>query len=366
MNRHLSSPTNVVACLALLVAATAVAQSPPPCAKHAERIKAFCIDFNWVGGRFAAPGTFAHADPKVHFQWYKDLGVNVIHTFCVSCDGYAWYRESSVAPVEPGLKHDFLKEITALAHKDGIKVMGYFCVGANALWAQKHPDQTYGGQGISIPLTTEYLDYLTASMKDVLLKTGIDGFQLDWMFSPPLLSEEKNVRWMACEQKMYQELFGRPFPGKDKIDARETEEFQRRALARCWRRIRETAKSTRPDCIVWLSCYNLKSPQVVGSKMLQEADWLVNEHPDPAYIEAVRKQIGPKTKIIQCLCGWMENDPNQVVGKLKDLDVGFYGFAMGDPQTTLPKPQSAARPGSLSSINARNIEQLRTIYHQKS
>ena len=41
---------------------------------------------------------FAHADPKVHFQWYKDLGVNVIHTFCVSCDGYAWYRGSQPAP----------------------------------------------------------------------------------------------------------------------------------------------------------------------------------------------------------------------------------------------------------------------------
>jgi hypothetical protein len=289
----------------------------------------------------------------------------VIHTFCVSCDGYAWYRGSSVAPVEPGLKHDFLKEITKLAHKDGVKVMGYFCVGANALWAQKHPDQSYGkSQGIHIPLTTEYLDYLTACMKDVLLKTDIDGFQLDWMFSPPLLSDEKNVRWMDCEQKMYRELFGRPFPGKDKLDPNETVEFQRAALARCWRRIHETAKSTKPNCIVWLSCYDLKSPQVVGSKMLKEADWLVNEHPDPAYIDAVRKQIGPHTKIIQCLCGWNEHDPSQVIDKLKKMDVGFYGFARGEPTTTLPRTLEQAKPGSTTGINARNIEYLRKVYHE--
>ena len=32
--------------------------------------------------------------------------------------------------------------------------MGYFCVGANRLWAEKHPDQSYGAaEGIHIPLT---------------------------------------------------------------------------------------------------------------------------------------------------------------------------------------------------------------------
>ncbi len=169
-------------------------QSPPPgAAKPADRIKAFCIDFNWgpVGPNyFAAPGTFARADPKAHFQWYKDLGVNTIHTFCISCDGYAWYRSSGVAPVEPGLKHDFLKEITELAHKDDMRVMGYFCVGANTYWGQKHPDLSYGTPAPSTsPSPMSILITSTACIKDVLTKTDIDGFQLDWVYSPPLLVE---------------------------------------------------------------------------------------------------------------------------------------------------------------------------------
>ena len=65
-------------------------------------IKAFCIDFNWGAGGpngFTAPGGFAQADPTVHYHWYKGLGANVIQTFCVSCNGYAWYQGSAVAPV---------------------------------------------------------------------------------------------------------------------------------------------------------------------------------------------------------------------------------------------------------------------------
>ena len=201
-------------------------------------------------------------------------------------------------------------------------------------------------------------------MKDVLVKTDIDGFQLDWMFSPPLLRKEKKVRWMACEQKMYQELFGRPFPGKDKIDAKEEVEFQRRALDRCWGRIREAAKSTKPDCIVWLSCYNLKSPQVVGSRMLRETDWLIDEHYDPAYLESARKQVGARTKLLQCMCGWEEDDPRKVVDDPRLADVGFYGFARGDPITTLPPTSAEATPDSVDAINARNIEILQGVPRQ--
>jgi hypothetical protein len=372
MHANRSIYARILVSLALMCCAVAApAQSTPATgAKPPDRIRAFSIDFNWApGGRlndFAPPGTFAHADPEVHYRWYKDLGANVIHTFCVTCDGYAWYRQSAVAPVEPGLKHDFLNEITALAHRDGVRVMGYFCVGANTLWAQKHPDQSYGSPSrIHIPLTNDYLDYLTAEIKDVLVKTEIDGFQLDWMYSPPLLMKEKNVRWMPCEQEMYRQLFGRPFPGKDKIDAKEAAEFQRRALDRCWRRIHEAARAARPSCIIWLSCYDLKSPQVVGSRMFREVDWLVNEHFDPRQIEAIRKDLRPRTKIIQCLCGWVEHDPRRALRDLEAADVGLYGFARADPATTLPPAAKDAKAGSPAAINARNIEILRELFHAK-
>ncbi len=352
-----------------LAALTAVAVvSPVVRAADGERIKAFCIDFNWGPGGpngFAPPGMFAQADPKAHFEWYKALGVNTIQTFCVSCDGYAWYRESGVAPVQPGLKHDFLKELTELGHRRGMRVMGYFCVGANTVWAEKHPDQSYGApSAVHIPFTKVYLDYLSASIKDALTKTGIDGFMIDWAFSPPMPGRKGEVLWLDCEQEMYAELFGRPFPGKEKIDAKETMEFQRRALDRCWQRIHEAAKGCKPDCIIWLSCYNLRDAQVVGSRMFREVDWLMNEHPDLASLAAVEKEKGPRTTIVQCLCGWGDqHDPRRLVSDPKYAGIGLYGYARADVQTTVP-PEGTDE-NAQDRANARNIERLREIYHGK-
>jgi hypothetical protein len=98
---------------------------------------------------------------------------------------------------------------------------------------------------------------------------------------------------------------------------------------------------------------------VAESKMFQEVDWLMNEHPDPASLDAIRGRIGPHTQLIQCLCGWGdENDPRRVVGDPKYRDVGYYGYAGADPTTTFP---SAANSG-----NIRNIEILRDVFHDKA
>ena len=88
--------------------------SPAAAASKDERIKAFCIDFNWGPGGFAAPGMYAGASAQKHFEWYRDIGVNTIQTFCVSCPGYAWYN-SEVAPVQPGMTGEFLPDL-AIGH----------------------------------------------------------------------------------------------------------------------------------------------------------------------------------------------------------------------------------------------------------
>ena len=96
-------------------------------------IYSFNLDFNWGEGgpnEFAEPGLWADASPVEHVKWYKDMGVNTIQTFCVSCNGYSWYK-NGVVPEQPGLKHDFLPEMVKLGHQEGMKVMGYFCIGSN-------------------------------------------------------------------------------------------------------------------------------------------------------------------------------------------------------------------------------------------
>ena len=343
------------AILLTIAAAWGVSSAEPPVSATAGRIKAFCIDLNWSKGVFAAPGTFAHASAEEHFRWYRDLGINTIQTFCVSCDGCAWFR-GSVAPVQPGMKGDFLKELTALGHANGMKVMGYFCVAANTHWGKTHPELSHGtpGNAPHIPLSTPYLDYLCASINDALTCTGIDGFMIDWVW-------EVDPKWTDCEKTMYRELFSEAFPASGTVPADRMAEFKRRAVDRAWGRIRETTKAAKADAVLWLSCNNLNDLQVKGSRMFREIDWLMNEHPDFASLEAARKAAGPHTKIVQCVCGWgAQHNTRHIIRSLDTQDVGFYGFAEPDVKTTLPPSESQnAHLGG----NALNIRRMREVFH---
>lgn len=333
--------------------AAAILESAP----DDQRIKAFCIDFNWGPKGFAPQGMYTGASAKEHFEWYRAMGVNTIQTFCVSCPGHAWYK-SEVAPVQPGMKGEFLKEITELGHAAGMRVMGYFCIGANTHWNETHPELSHPfPSAIAIPFTTEYLDYLSSVIKEALTRTGIDGFMIDWVYNASHFYPDREYQWLDCEKRMYQELFGESFPGDEAMNEARINEFNRRATERCWNCIRKAAKSTKPDSIIWLSCYDLQHPMVAGSRMLKEVDWLMNEHPDPEKLEASRDAAGPQTKLIQCICGWGDqHDAAKIINDPRFTRVGLYGFARPDPDTTLP-PEG-------DSGNARNIAAMRQAFSQ--
>jgi len=328
-----------------------------PRLKTGDPIRAFCIDFNWGPDGFAPPGMYAQADPGEHIAWYKALGVNTIQTFCTNCCGYAWYK-SDIAPVQPGMEGDFLAEITELGHREGMKVIGYFCVGANTWWGENHPWESYGTPSRPhIPLTTEYLDYLCSEITEVLTKTAIDGFMVDWMFH---IMPGDTLRWLPCEQAMYLELMGAPFPGKKEIKPWDELKFRRLSADRAWKRIRQAAKAVKPNCIVWLSSHRLLDRQVEGLTMIREADWLMNEHPDPAVLDYVKSVIGPRTRLIQCLSGWgAQHDAAKILDDPYYRDIGFYGFARPDTTTTLP-PEKSDDPALAG--NARNIAIMRRAF----
>lgn len=345
--------------LPALPAAAGAAPAPEP-------IKAFCIDFNWGPGGingFAKPGLWADADPEQHVAWYQALGCNVIQTFAVSCNGYAWYK-GGIVPEQPGLKHDFLTEMVRLGHRRGMRVMGYLCVGANTRWGQEHPDLSYGTpSGMHIPFTTEYLDYLSAAIEDALKRTGMDGFMTDWMFNPQ--DGGQPFRWLPCEQRMYRELFGEPFPGADKVTPERKAEFLRRAVERCWGRIHGTAKRVKPDCVLWLSCHNVGSPTVAGSRLFREVDWLMNENPNRAGFDAVSKVIGPQTRLIQCCVGWGDaHDARRLTAEATAEGTGIYGFAAPTPNS-LPLPIATYKDRPIGSFtgNDRNIAILARFFN---
>ncbi len=332
---------------------------------YIETIKAYDLDFNWGEGgpnAFAKPGLWADADPKEHVRWYKELGVNVIQTFIVSCNGYAWYKDG-VVPEQPGLKFDFLPAIVKLGHREGIKVMGYLCIGSNTRWGQEYPDYSYGYPADRhIPYTSKYLRYLDEVIRDAIDKTGIDGFMIDWFYQPNRQSNGGN--WLASEKERYQELMGRPFPVDGSLTDKDFETYSRRAIEACWDVIYKATKETDPNCIIWLTSFDITHPHIVNSKMFKQIDWLMNEEGDVQRIDSVRTMVGVNTKLITCLAQWNQKDPvTQVTDALKK-GVGLYGFTKPDPNSLKP-PIDDYLSSPIDSFlgDEKNIATLARVYN---
>ncbi len=337
------------------------------------QIKAFCIDFNWVHQHgkmvFAPPGHWADAFPAKHVRWYEDLGVNVIQTFAVSCNGYAWYRHGFVPP-QPGLQHDFLPGVARLGQKKGLLVMGYFCVGANSKWGRDHPDLSYGAPTTPhIPYTDNYLDYLCRSIEDAIRRTQMDGTMLDWVWNPS--AELRKNCWLPAEQRLFTQLTGKPFPKSGSPAGEEMLDYERKAINRCWARIKETRDRTNPRCILWLSVSNMADPSIHDSPMLREIDWLMNESPDMTLYRLGRQMTGRQTRMLQNLVGWSTDNVTKFLTDPKHHTFDLYGFAM-PRANSLPLPvkdylsqpvDSFTGPG-IFSINDRNIAALARFYRE--
>ena len=352
---------------ALIVALLCVA-APAAATESDEPIKAFCIDFNWGPGgnnAFAGPGVWADAEPQEHVAWYEGLGVNTIQTFAVSCNGYAWFR-GDVVPPQPELKHDFLTDMVRLGHERGMRVMGYFCVAANTRWSMEHSEQSYGADAnINLIMTDEYLDFLAASIQDAVRKTGMDGFMIDWLWNPDRGRDKQGGTWLEAEKSLYEKVTGTPFPGEAALSEEQKLAYDRKNIDRVWSRIRDAAKSADPDCIIWLSCYDTTHSSVVGTKLFEEVDWLMNEHPDPAHLDKVLGGKRPEhQRVVQCLVGWGDQHNAYAVVTDKNCPVrDFYGFAKPGP-TSLPRPIEEYRGHPISYFrgNDKNIATLARFY----
>ena len=335
-----------------------------------ETIKSYCIDFNWGEGgpnAFAAPGLWADADPLEHIKWYEDLGCNVVQTFAVSHNGYAWYK-NGVIPEQPGLKHDFLTEMVKLGHERNMKVFGYFCAGAQTKWGTDHPDLSYGiPSAPHIPFTTQYLDYLCASIKDALEKTKMDGFMVDWIWNPGTTMEPyPPFKWLACEQEMFVELMNRPFPGMDNITPELEKEFRRKAIERCWRRIHDTAKKTNPNCLIWVTCCQITSSDLTGSEMFREADIFMNEAGDITHVEGIRNIVGKHTRLLTCLANWNKQNPAVIIPQAIKANIGLYGFARPPASSSSLLPPVSyylSKPVSEFKGDEQNIACFARIYN---
>lgn len=332
-----------------------------------EPVEAFCVDFNWGPGGpngFAPPGLWADADPASHVAWYEALGANAIQTFAVSCNGYAWYQGGKV-PAQPGLAHDFLPEMVKLGHAKKMQVMGYFCAGANTRWGAAHPELSYGTPSTyHLPFTDEYLDYLSGAIEEALTKSGMDGFMVDWLWNPH--DKARNGKWLPAETQLFEKLTGQPFPGEDKLTPEQKLSYERKAIDRCWDRIRSTAKRVKPDCIIWLSCSRIEDPSIAGTRPLREADWVMDESGAPPAMRKVAPMFGPHTRQLLCVVGWGDRHDARRILADAGGDFGIYGFAKPGPDSLpLPIPAYFAQPIESFQGNDRNIAILAHVFNGK-
>ena len=334
------------------------------------RIRAFCIDFNWYKSKLAPPGQWGNASPEEHVRWYEALGANTIQTFCISCNGYAWYKGGFVPP-QPGLQYDFLNDVVRLGHRRGMLVMGYFCVSANNKWGRENPALSYGApeHADHIPFTDTYLEYLTRSMTDAIRRTHLDGYVLDWVWNP-----EDKLRangWIDAEKELFAKLVGKPFPAAGRPSPEDKLLYERRAIDRCWERMRDARDRADPNCKIWLSCNRLNHPTVEGSKLLKECDWVMNEAPERKLLEDARRMVGPRTRLIQNLVGWPSHNAQAFLADPQNRNFDFYGFAEPrDNSLPLPveeylsKPVEAFAGKERFAVNDRNIAALARFYRQ--
>lgn len=299
------------------------------------QVRAFCVDFNWLNGSFAPAGTWADADPAAHFAWYQSAGCNVIQTFGVSANGYAWYHGGTI-PEQPGLAHDFLPEMVRLGHAANMQTMAYYCVGANARWSAQHPDQSYQSTySPSIVLTDEYLRFLANEVREGLSLSGADGIMLDWVWCPFRTARDlRGGKWLDSEKRLYQQLVGKPFPGEANITPAEYADYERRAIDRAWSAVRNAVRSVNASAILWPCVYDLTNPSVIGSRMLAEADWLMDETGRIGNLRGV----STSAYRIQCLYG-SYNDDAALLSDPANAGYGVYGFYQ--PQSannSLPPP----------------------------
>jgi hypothetical protein len=330
-----------------------------------ETFKSYNLDFNWGEGgpnEFAEPGLWADANPKEHIKWYKDMGVNIVQTFIVSCNGYAWYK-NGVVPEQPGLKHDFLPEMVRLGHKEDMKVVGYLCIGSNTRWGIENPEYSYGvPNDRHIPYTKKYLEYLDEIIRDAVKKTGVDGFMIDWFYQPNRNSNNGN--WLDSEQERYEELMGQSFPGVNELSEEDYNAYSRLAIEECWNVIYKAAKETNPDCILWLTSFDIMHPHIVNSKMFKQVDWLMNEEGDVKKMDSVRDMVGKDTKLITCLANWNQKNPITQATNASKNGVGLYGFVRPNKNSLMPPIENyLSSPINSFSGDDQNIATLARIYN---
>ena len=304
-------------------------------------IKLLNCDLNWSRKkekvRRSRPSDWANIDAKEYFDWHIEMGNNAIYCQAYNEGGYAHYP-SKLGPLGEGKSKYLLPKLFELSQKAKIPFWSYFTVSATGMEMDK---KEYAEERIGFPHgrlepNGPHTDTLCARIEELLKDYPVDWILFD-MFSygrcwhqntAPLPVENPWAR------KGFKDLFGREMPEKaSDITPEETLLYKREALARQFRRIRDSVKNTCPSTkIIFNAPYiNANEPIWVNHPMVIESDGLFAESTNEAVVEWLLKIRKPHQRVMVTLvCNSVFGTGPKEWRKWYERGCDFFAYVWGD------------------------------------
>jgi hypothetical protein len=82
--------------------------------------------------------TYANIDKEEHREFYRTAGINSLMLYCKDHWGYSYYN-TAVGTKHPGLKTDWVGEISGILKEENIEFNAYYCIEYDTLSVQQRP-----------------------------------------------------------------------------------------------------------------------------------------------------------------------------------------------------------------------------------
>lgn len=254
-------------------------------------------------------------DPAAYFQWQLDHGANVVSIQGWAVGGFAYYP-TRLGPRAAGSAGTLLPRVLDMALGAGLPTQSYVTVGANPTYTASRPHWLVpGSEGVEILGDTFQYGFLApeSPYTDILcdrIFELLDAYPVDWMlfdwFCYGSLRHDLPLVATPYTRPLYRELFDRPMPeDRSAISPADELTYKREALARQFRRIRDTVRQASPTTRIVFNVpyFDAAEPIWVDHPMLAESDGLFAESTVPAIVDWLLSVKRPEQRLLTTIYG---------------------------------------------------------------
>ena len=215
---------------------------------------------------------FKDFDAEATAQMFDEAGIQMLSYFAKCASGYSYYP-TEIGVEHPGLKRDFVGELTKALKKRGIKCFIYLFPARERRLQKTHPDWIYKAEGLSLTSEREvatmcfkspYMDEVgIPQMKEIISRYDPEGLFIDIVLQQFLSS--------VCYCKYCKDLFNREVGGEIPSEDSDPKAFAYRKwsnkhLEAHMDKVYRALSSVNPEIAIinnycWLSRYPVTPPK---------------------------------------------------------------------------------------------------------